>query len=144
MQNMLQVQIWCDGACQPNPGPAGIGAVLKFNEYIKELSIPLGQATNNIAELQAANLALTAIKPAIRGQLDVTVFCDSQYVIGVLSKNWKAKFNVQLVLAIKDLMRDFNLITFKKIRAHSGQRYNERADELAKQAVRRNRLEVWA
>lgn len=144
MENMLQVQIWCDGACEPNPGTAGAGAVLKYNEHIKELSIPLGQATNNIAELQAVNLALSATKPATRGQLDVTVFCDSQYVIGVLSKNWNIKANGQLILVIRDLMRDFNLITFKKIRAHSGQRYNERADELAKQAVRRNRLEVWA
>ncbi|MCX7004588.1 MAG: ribonuclease HI, partial [bacterium] len=45
------IQVYTDGACTGNPGPAGCGVVLVFKDHVKEMSEYLGEATNNIAEL---------------------------------------------------------------------------------------------
>ena len=55
----MKLEIYTDGACSGNPGPAGIGVVVKKNgQVIKEISKFIGQATNNIAEYTALIYAL--------------------------------------------------------------------------------------
>ena len=51
---MHRVEIYADGACSGNPGPSGIGVVLKSGKHYKEISKAIGYATNNRAEIQAA------------------------------------------------------------------------------------------
>ncbi len=47
-------EIFVDGACAGNPGEAGIGVVISCDgKIIKEISKPIGRATNNIAEYSA-------------------------------------------------------------------------------------------
>src|SRR5689334_22480889 len=43
------IQVWTDGACTGNPGPAGIGVVIVDGEHRAEISEFLGAGTNNIA-----------------------------------------------------------------------------------------------
>lgn len=126
------IHVWTDGACTGNPGPMGLGVVLLSGERRKEISEYLGEGTNNIAELTAILRGLEAIKSPGR---PVVVYSDSSYAIGVLSKGWKAKANVELIAAIKQEMRRFPRLSFVKVAGHAGVPENERCDELAREAI---------
>jgi len=128
------VCIYTDGACSGNPGPAGIGAVLRYKDKRRELSRPIGEATNNIAELKAIREALKLVK---NRDLPVIVFTDSSYALGLLVKGWKAKQNIELVEEIRTLAANFKRLRFVKVRGHAGDPDNERADRLAVDAIER-------
>ncbi|MGD8990740.1 MAG: ribonuclease H, partial [Desulfobacterales bacterium] len=126
-------QIFTDGASAGNPGPSGIGVILRFGDHEKEISEYIGQATNNIAELKAIQAGLRALKRTV---LPVQIFTDSRYAYGVLALGWKAKANSELVESIKETMRKFKDIRIFKVKAHAGHRDNERADFLATSAIK--------
>jgi ribonuclease HI len=125
---------YTDGACSGNPGPAGVGVVLVCGDKRREISSYLGEGTNNIAELTAILAALEAIKDRKR---EVTVITDSSYAIGVLSKGWKAKANVELIAKMRALIAEFTQLRFQWVKGHAGHVENERCDELARDAVKR-------
>jgi len=124
--------IYTDGACSGNPGPAGIGVILRYKEESKEISRYIGQATNNIAELEAIRVGLDAVK---NPNLPVIVFTDSSYAHGLFYRGWKAKQNQALVAKIKNLMTAFKNLRFVKVKGHAGHPENERADRLAVNAI---------
>ena len=128
------IHVWTDGACTGNPGPAGLGVVILDGAARRELSEYLGHATNNIAELSAIMRGLEEVRDRER---PVIVYSDSAYSIGLLSKNWKAKANVELIAKLRELLKKFSNVQFVKVLAHSGIALNERVDELARQAVER-------
>ena len=59
-----KVEIYTDGACSPNPGIGGWGAVLISSKHNlrTELSGAEGDSTNNRMEMTAAIKALEALK----------------------------------------------------------------------------------
>jgi len=124
--------ILTDGASSGNPGPAGIGVVLSYGKKTKEISRYLGNATNNIAELTAI---LTALKSLKRTDLPVFIHTDSSYSIGVLTKGWKPKVNLDLISDILSEMTRFRQLQFIKVKGHAGNPLNERADQLATQSI---------
>lgn len=126
------IRIHTDGACSGNPGPAGIGVVMQYQQHEKEISRYIGTATNNIAELEAIKTALQSVKNT---DLPVIVFTDSRYALGLLTKGWKATKNLQLIRQIKELTRKFKNLRFYKIKGHAGHPENERADRLAVAAI---------
>ena len=63
------------------------------------------------------------------------VHTDSQYSIGVLTKGWKAKANVELVGKIVKLVKARHNLRVVYVPGHAGVPLNERADELARLAV---------
>ncbi|MDQ3369500.1 MAG: ribonuclease HI [Myxococcota bacterium] len=130
------VHVWTDGACTGNPGPAGLGVVILDGDQRKELSEYLGEGTNNIAELMAIFRGLEEVPDK---QRPVIVYSDSAYSIGLLSQNWKAKANTELVERLRKLTKQFPDLRFVKVAAHSGIELNERVDELARHAVVRRR-----
>lgn len=125
--------VYADGACSGNPGPAGLGIVLVApNGEMTDGFEYLGTGTNNIAELTAI-LRAAELVPA---NTPAVVHTDSQYSIGVLSKGWKAKANQELVAGVKAALarrKDWRLVY---VPGHAGVPLNERADELAREAVR--------
>ncbi|ACN16306.1 RnhA2 [Desulforapulum autotrophicum HRM2] len=122
--------IYTDGACSGNPGPAGSGVVVIQNDIIvHEISESLGPATNNIAELTAIKLGIEFVKD--HHETPVTLYTDSRYAIGILTMNWKAKANVELVESIRKLMKPFKRLKVVHVKGHSGHPGNERADLLA-------------
>lgn len=128
--------VYADGACSGNPGPAGLGIVLvapdgKMHDGFEYL----GTATNNVAELTAI-LRAAEIVPA--GEPAV-VHTDSQYSIGVLTKGWKAKANQELVASVKTALAGRSGWRLVYVPGHSGVPLNERADELAREAVKTGR-----
>lgn len=126
------IAAYTDGASSGNPGPAGIGIVLRFGSQKKEISKHIGIATNNVAELIAIKTALKAIRTT---QIPVRLYTDSQYCLGLLTLGWKPKRNENLVAAIKKLMERFKDLRILKIKAHDGIDDNERADRLAREAT---------
>ena len=127
--------VYADGACSGNPGPAGLGIVLIAPDGKTRLEgyEYLGSATNNIAELTAI-LRAAEIVPA---DAPFVLHTDSQYSIGVLTKGWKAKANQELIASVKSALanrRDYRLVY---VPGHAGVELNERADELAREAVSR-------
>jgi ribonuclease HI len=126
------IHVWTDGACTGNPGPAGLGVVILDGKDRRELSEFLGEGTNNIAELTAILRGLEEIADRTR---PVIVYTDSQYSIGLLTKNWKPKKNIELVQELRALVREFRDLRFVKVAAHSGIALNERVDELARTAI---------
>lgn len=134
---------YTDGACSGNPGPAGVGVVLldSAGKIAVELSEYLGQATNNVAEL-------TAIQRAIEGapapENHLLIHTDSQYAIGVLTKGWKAKANTTLVAQIRSLLATRPRAKLIYVPGHSGVPLNERADQLAREAVERRQTRQTA
>ena len=117
-----------------HPGPSGIGVVLQYGNHQKEISRPIGTATNNIAELEAIRVGLSVIK---NRDLAVRIHTDSSYAYGLLSKGWKAKKNKALVADIRRLVSQFADLRFIKVKGHAGHAQNERADWLATSAIKR-------
>jgi len=134
------IHVWTDGACTGNPGPAGIGVVViegDDRKDRKEISEYLGQGTNNIAELTAILRGLETVRD--RKQRPIFVYSDSGYAIGLLSKGWKAKANVELVEKLRKVLKEFPNVTFVKVPGHAGVPENERCDYLGRDAIRRGR-----
>lgn len=128
------IHVWTDGGASPNPGPSAAGVVIIDGESRVELSEFLGPGTNQTAELTAILLGLQSVPTKDR---PVVVYSDSAYSIGLLSKGWNAKANVELVAKLRALCKTFRDLHFVKVAGHSGVELNERTDELVGQALKR-------
>lgn len=130
--------IYTDGACKGNPGIGGWGAILMYGDKTKEIYGYAPETTNNRMELSAVIEALKVIKRSC----PITIFTDSQYVKrgitewidGWIKKNWKNVKNVDLWQELYPLSKQYN-IDWQWVRGHNGDKYNERADELANLAI---------
>ena len=131
------IDAWTDGACTGNPGPCGYGVILRHDGEYQEFGQYVGLGTNNIAELLAI---LVAVKQGRSRDGKLRIHTDSNYSIGVLTKGWKAKANVELIQAIKDEIAECEQKPeFVKVKGHAGIPLNERADQLAVEAVERRK-----
>ena len=126
--------IYTDGASSGNPGPSGIGVLICFKKHEKEMSRYIGIATNNIAELEAIRAGLLEIK---KTDLPIRIFTDSSYAYGVLTLNWKARKNVDLINLIKETILKFDDLKFIKVKGHAGIEGNEKANLLATSAIKK-------
>src|SRR5437879_11212573 len=70
------VEIFTDGACMPNPGPGGWGAILRYGRHRREIYGGEPTTTNNRMEIIAAIRGLEGLtRPS-----NVHVFTDSVYL----------------------------------------------------------------
>lgn len=136
---MKQVTIYTDGACSGNPGPGGWGAILLCGGAEKELSGGEADTTNNRMELSAVLAALSALKEPC----EVVLYTDSQYIEKALNagwlRAWKARGwrrkdgplkNADLWQALDALLARHR-VTFRWVKGHAGDDYNNRCDALA-------------
>ena len=138
-----KITIYTDGACSGNPGKGGWGAVLIYKDKQKHLSGSAILTTNNKMELTAAIEALRAVKKSN----NIELYTDSQYVkngINLWIINWKKngwKTANKKEVANKDLWIELDKyvthhnITWFWVKGHSGNHYNEIADNLAVKAM---------
>jgi ribonuclease HI len=143
-----EVTVFTDGGADPNPGTGGWAAVLLEPASGKTMELSGGErdTTNNRMELTAAIRALESLKRPCR----VKLFTDSQYLKkgvtqwlpGWIARGWRRKDGE---LQNEDLWRLLSeLITKHRIdwgwvKGHAGNRWNERADELATLEIRKLR-----
>ncbi len=138
-----RVTIFTDGACRGNPGPGGWGAILKFGTVEKELSGGTVDTTNNRMEMMAAISALEALKRPVA----IDLYTDSTYVRDGITKwihGWKKRDwrtadkkpvkNVDLWQRL-EVAVDRHRVEWHWVKGHAGHPENERADELARDAV---------
>lgn len=137
---------YTDGGCRGNPGPAGSGVFATLADgRTAEVSRSLGRGTNNIAELTAIGIALDLCEEAgLPGDAPVAVFSDSSYANGVLTKGWKAKKNVDLIVGIRAKLKTRPGVTVYWVAGHAGVEGNERADQLATEGVSGKNSKRWA
>jgi ribonuclease HI len=130
---------YTDGSVGPkNPGYMGIGVVIIKEDRTIEISEYIGYGTNSIAELIAIERAIDVLSESGDAQ-DLLIMTDSEYCIGILSKNWRAKKNPVLVSKIRAKIAAYKTkanVIFKHVPGHSGNEGNERADYLAGNAAK--------
>jgi ribonuclease HI len=141
------VDIYTDGACSGNPGPGGWGAVLRWRGRRREVSGFEPATTNNRMELRAAIGALEALKRPMA----VRMFTDSDYLrqgITTWLPVWKKRGwrtadkkpvkNQDLWQRLEQAL-ERHRVEWHWVRGHSGDPDNERADQLARSALRAGR-----
>ena len=95
---MKEIIVYTDGSYKSSLDRGGIGVIwLKNGKIIQEFSKGFNHVTNNIMELMAIYVALKCIIKPIDS---LEIISDSEYSIGVLTKDWKPKKNVKLILKI--------------------------------------------
>ena len=153
----FDVSIYCDGACEPNPGFAGSGVVVyragKLAELWYGLYNPTG--TNNSAELNALYHALRMAEAEIKTGNTVRVCSDSAYSINCIhswapsweKRGWK-KYggeikNLEIIQDCYAIYRRIEKeLQLTHVAAHVGTEGNELADRMAMLAVRRKEKEL--
>lgn len=129
-----KICVFTDGASSGNPGPSGIGVLLRYGKHEKEITQFIGNATNNIAELKAIQAGLAAVKNT---DIPVRLFTDSKYAYGLLVLGWKPRKNQEIVDTIKKTITKFKDLKIIKVKGHSGHAGNEKADILATSAIKK-------
>jgi ribonuclease HI len=144
--------IYCDGACEPNPGAGGWGFVV-YRDGV-EIRADCGgsiSTTNNIMELTGALMALRWLDDYtaganLLGPQNARLLCDSRYVVngcntwrhGWKARGWRRKGKNPEIASL-DLWKELDttlaavLIELEWCKGHAGIVGNERADELSQQ-----------
>ena len=141
---LKKVTIYTDGACSGNPGPGGWGAILMFDEHKKEISGYSENTTNNIMEITAV---LEAVK-MLKYECEITIYSDSAYVVNAFNEKWIYGWlkngwrnSSKEPVKNKELWQELYEFTkvhdveFIKVKGHSDNEYNNRCDELARNAI---------
>jgi ribonuclease HI len=145
---MEKIYIYADGGCRGNQfdtNIGGYGVYITYNGQTKELKGATRNTTNNIMELTSAIEGLKAIK---KRDIPVEVVMDSQYVVqginewihGWIKKGWRTASkkpveNKELWKELYELKNQFNDIVFTKCKGHADNEGNNKADELANEAM---------
>jgi ribonuclease HI len=144
---MKHVQLITDGACLGNPGPGGWAAILRYKTRKRELYGFDPETTNNRMELTAAVRGLEALKEQCR----VEVTTDSEYMkngVTMWIHKWKRngwKTADKQPVKNQDLWEQLDAAASRHdlrwvwTKGHASHEDNNRADELASLAARRQR-----
>lgn len=137
--NPGEIVIYTDGAARGNPGPGGLGVVMKYGKHRREIAEGYKLTTNNRMELLAVIRGLESLK---RNDLNVKIYTDSRYVSDAVNKGWifswetkrfKKKKNVDLWQRFLTLYRKYK-VQFIWVKGHASIPENERCDRLAVEA----------
>ena len=130
------IVIYTDGAYSALRDQGGVGIIiLQDNKKVLEYSNMYKRTTNNQMELGAVIIALRVLKNSCDS---ITIYTDSQYVIGCATLGWKRKKNVKLwqefdsqYERVKKLCPN---IVFQHVKGHNGDEWNEYCDKIAVKA----------
>lgn len=134
---MQKIIIYTDGGARGNPGPSGIGAVIKGDNLNKSYGEYIGKATNNEAEYQALIFALKKTKSLLgkqdAKQAELECFLDSELIVRQLNHRYKIENGRMQIffLQVWNLMLDFSKVSF----LHIPREQNKEADAMVNQAI---------
>jgi ribonuclease HI len=139
------IEIYTDGACSGNPGPGGLGIVMKYKHQRKELAYGFRKTTNNRMELIAVIVALESLKKV---GLEVVLYSDSKYVVDAINLGWvygwvkkgfKDKANPDLWKRFIEINKKHH-VKYIWVKGHASNPENNRCDELAVAASKSKNL----
>ena len=135
----MKFKIYTDGACSGNPGKGGWAAIILDGKDQSSISGSENKTTNNRMELMAPIMALKKIK----NKSEIIIYTDSRYVKDGITewiKKWKLNDwkssnkkpvkNKDLWLKLDNSCQRHN-ISWKWVKAHAGNKFNNLVDELA-------------
>ena len=135
----MKLEIYTDGACSGNPGKGGWAAIILEGNNQSSISGSVNKTTNNRMELTAPIMALQKIKR----KSEVTIFTDSRYVKDGITEwikkwklnNWKNSNkkpvkNKDLWMKLDSFCQEHS-VSWKWVKAHAGNKFNNLVDELA-------------
>jgi ribonuclease HI len=140
-----KILLYTDGACNPNPGPGGWGAVLLPEGGRRPVELSGGEraTTNNRMELTAAIEALAFLKEPHQ----IEIYTDSKYLKqgitqwmhGWRRRNWQTRQgsavkNQELWMELAAKLK-IHRVQWHWLKGHARHEWNERADRLARAAV---------
>ena len=129
----MKVTLHADGGARGNPGPAGIGVVLRDErgDVVGEIARGIGIATNNVAEYTALIEGLKLARE--QGATHVDVHMDSELVVAQVKGKWKIKSDSLRPLAVeaRRLLERFESFEV----THVPRGHNADADKLANQGM---------
>ena len=135
----MKLKIYTDGACSGNPGKGGWAAIILDGNGQSSISGYENKTTNNRMELMAPIMALKKIKT----KSEIIIYTDSRYVKDGITewiKKWKLnnwKNSNKKPVKNKDLwikLDNFcqkHRVSWKWVKAHAGNKFNDLVDELA-------------
>lgn len=143
---MEEVIIYTDGACSGNPGAGGWGSILMYKDTKKEISGGKENTTNNVMELTAVIEGIKLLKFPCK----VKLYSDSAYVVNAFNQKWIYgwlkngwKNASKEPVKNKELWQElYNLtkihdVKFIKVKGHADNEFNNRCDELARNAIKK-------
>jgi ribonuclease HI len=135
----MKLKIYTDGACSGNPGKGGWAAIILDEKGQSSISGTENKTTNNRMELMAPIMALKKIKT----KSEIMIYTDSRYVKDGITewiKKWKLNDwkssnkkpvkNKDLWVKLDNCCKKHN-ISWKWVKAHAGNKFNDLVDELA-------------
>lgn len=154
----MKLRIFTDGACSGNPGKGGWACIINLKDKVIKSGGCEEYTTNNRMELKAVYEAVKFIAKNIEklkrvGYDSLEIHSDSAYVVNALTKgwtenwlqnDWKTKSGedvknkdlwANLITLNNMLSFDFD-IDFVKVKGHSGNYFNELADEYAREMLK--------
>lgn len=152
------VKIFTDGSCLGNPGPGGWCSVFCFGNKIEVIKGREPCTTNNGMELKAVEktLEVVAIYAMMGKKYKFEILSDSAYVINSLNQGWVKNWErngwktskgeqvknkeswINVINTIKRIKAMNTEVKFTKVKGHSGNSFNEMADEVAKEEANKS------
>lgn len=150
---LFDVQIFCDGGCDPNPGQSGSGIAMYVSGTLAELHHGLynPNGTNNTAELNALHQAMLLARSKHQTGLKVQILSDSTYAVKAMVEwgaGWKSSGRMaglgKKPIANRELVSEMfevyctikDHVSIVHVRAHTGIEGNELADRMCTLAIR--------
>ncbi len=130
---MSRLTVNVDGGARGNPGPAGIGIVVRDADgtVLEEVGERIGEATNNVAEYKALLRGIELA--ATHGAVELELIGDSELIVRQVEGRYKVKNPgmKELHAEVTRALRDFDSWSIRHVRRAD----NADADRLVNQAL---------
>ena len=147
----MTLEIYTDGCCLNNQSNENRGgwAFIAVQEPLKPQMVS-GAAINTTNQRMELTACIEAMKfGAMTGEKDIHIITDSAYVVNCIKDSWYLKWRSNGWLNSKrepvknqDLWEifitflEFQYFKFTHVKGHSGHEWNEKVDQLAKNAAK--------
>ena len=142
--NFEFLKIYFDGGSRGNPGPSAVGAVVydKNDNKIEDLSLYIGNYTNNLAEYIALDKVLDLIKKyKIKYNIrKIILFTDSKLLYSQLKRTWRVKDTeiLEIYKIVSKKLKDYELVDLRLIPRER----NKAADDLVNIALNKKESSI--
>lgn len=136
------IEVYVDGSYDRETNKAGAGIVIITGITLLKKSIPIEIGEKHSWNIEGETAAvIEALKIIERENLEgkITINYDYEGIEKWANREWKTKSRVSREYFMeynKIVLRNNFDVSFNKIKAHSGDQYNDLADELAKEACK--------